>query len=111
MFELSKSEGATIYADRFGHSEHTPGPWTVWQLAPDSDPHERHIVVAGEDYGIEVCGIVGNVLDAELIAAAPEMLEALRAVREWLGRRAGSAGLQDAPIEQIEAAIRAVQRR
>lgn len=109
MSELSKSSDVSTCIDSLGHPTHTPGPWTVWQLAPDSDPRERHIVVAGEDYGIEVCGAVENIKDAELIAAAPEILKALSATREWLGSIPGSGWLQDAPIEQIEAAIRAGQ--
>ena len=101
----------TYHSSPFGQPKHTPGPWKVWQLAPDSDPQERHIVVTGEDCGTEVCGIVDNVIDAELIAAAPEMLEALKAFHEWLWRTAVPAGLPDAPLVQIEAAIRAAERR
>jgi len=26
-------------------TNHTPEPWAVWRLAPDSDPEERFIVV------------------------------------------------------------------
>ncbi len=55
----------------------TPGPWMKWKLGPDSDPEERWIVttVDGER---EICGIVYREQDADLLAAAPELLEACK---------------------------------
>lgn len=57
--------------------KHTPGPWEVYRLAPDSDPKQRHIVTANHGE-TEVCGIINNEADAPLIAAAPDLLEACK---------------------------------
>jgi hypothetical protein len=57
-------------------SAHTAGPWATLALAPDSDPQERVIVVTA-DGNTEICGIVAKQADACLIAAAPDMLQAL----------------------------------
>lgn len=62
-------------------SNYTPGPWSIWRLAPDSDPKQRLIIVAN-DSETEVCGIVGNEADAVLIAAVPELLAVVRRVAE-----------------------------
>jgi hypothetical protein len=65
--------------------KHTPGPWNVWRLAPDSDPDQRQIVVAGVGCETEICGIIYNDADAALLAAAPELLEALKNLLSLLG--------------------------
>jgi hypothetical protein len=52
---------------------HTPGPWSIYRLAPDSDVRERLIVVT-EDGETEICGAVENEADAHLIAAASSEL-------------------------------------
>jgi hypothetical protein len=69
---------------------HTPGPWVVWALAKDSDPEERQIVTTA-DGEVEVCGIIEREADAELIAAAPDLLVLLEQVRDAIENRA-SAG-------------------
>jgi hypothetical protein len=56
----------------------TEGLWHVWRLGPSSDEQERLIVVAGEDDGTEVCGIVENEADAVAIAKVPVMIEVIR---------------------------------
>jgi hypothetical protein len=68
-------------------SQHTPGPWEVGN-APYSDcriyaPSEVHAIAKtyGPDLnGIGVCALTGpmNRADARLIAAAPDLLDALR---------------------------------
>jgi hypothetical protein len=55
----------------------TPGPWTTYRLSRDSDPLERLIVVTA-DGETEISGIIPNQADAGLIAAAPELLAALK---------------------------------
>lgn len=64
-----------------GHTENktnfTQGDWRAWQLAPDSDPQERSIVVSGPDGAIEICGIINNPADVPLIAAAKQLFEEL----------------------------------
>jgi hypothetical protein len=57
----------------------TPGNWVAWQLAPDSDPQERHIATT-EDGEIEVCGRVENDHDARLLAASPQLAAMLQKV-------------------------------
>ena len=55
-------------------SAHTPGPWTI-----DMDGIERGAeVCAGDDQSVANC----SKEDARLIAAAPELLEALQELRE-----------------------------
>ena len=49
--------------------EHTPTPWTVWKLAPDSDELERSIVTT-QSGDIEVTGIVNLDADAAFIVKA-----------------------------------------
>ena len=105
------SENSVPKVPPAGVSDYTPGPWTVWQLAPDSDPQERHIIVAGEYYGTEICGIVENVADAELMAAAPEMLEALKVTRDWLLQTTSPSDLERTPLRHIKSAIIATERR
>ncbi len=59
-------------------SKHTPGPWTV--------NYRRVTPVAGKQDGTDdVCHVYGdNEANARLIAAAPQLLAALKAV-EWRG--------------------------
>lgn len=66
-------------------SKHTPGPWMVspYNTMGIFDDKKRPIAVAYEgvhSYDIELPEREAN---AKLIAAAPEMLEALRACVEW----------------------------
>lgn len=56
--------------------EHTEGPWEVYKLSTESHADELCIVVT-EDLESEVTGVIYEESDASLIAAAPEMLEAL----------------------------------
>ena len=53
---------------------HTPGPWDIGYAQADD------IVIVGPDKELEICTVWSdpNVCDAKLIAAAPEMLDALR---------------------------------
>ena len=69
---------------------HTPGPWDVYQLADDQDTYGSHankMIITASDHSIEVCGVVHNQADAPLIAAVPNLLDALRvitaAARSW----------------------------
>jgi hypothetical protein len=67
------------------NAQHTPGPWETYQLAPDSDPQERFIVVT-EDRETEICGVIHFEADARLIAAAPDLLAALEYAYEVLAK-------------------------
>ena len=59
----------------------TPLPWTVWQLAPDSDQQQRHIIVTA-DGEQEITSIVHREADAHHIVRCvnshDRLLEALQ---------------------------------
>lgn len=66
-------------------SKHTPGPWRT-----DGDANNfLYVVSAGDDRGKIIAEIEGpwslseNEANASLVAAAPEMNEAVQAVLEW----------------------------
>jgi hypothetical protein len=62
-------------------SKHTPGPWTRWtQTDPDISEPSAHVALISHIFVVGA-GELGNPhADARLIAAAPEMLAALRVV-------------------------------
>ena len=57
---------------------HTPGPWTPVEC----DGNEDDLAINDSDGGY-VCYSVATHADAELIAAAPELLAALKAHLPW----------------------------
>jgi hypothetical protein len=68
---------------------HTPGPWTVHDRGPKKNP--RCLVLAKESHGrIQIAGLwdgddpygrrLSSIADAHLIAAAPNLLAALKRV-------------------------------
>ena len=62
-------------------ARHTPGPWTYCPDEDDIPGHrERARVEFGRSKWVNI-GPHGNDYDARLIAAAPDMLEALQAAR------------------------------
>lgn len=78
-------------------AQHTPGPWNVTRIAYDIargiDSGVREVkAVRNGGYkryiadvrSIDSQGIDNTEANAALIAAAPDMLEALRAASEWL---------------------------
>lgn len=72
-------------------TQHTPGPWEVWNH--DNDP--RHVYVGPVEGGLCVAAVVScnahgvytpetearGRADAQLVAAAPDLLEALEALQ------------------------------
>ena len=64
---------------------HTPGPWE------SSAPGTQAIHYRGQDVATVHCGNKAWKANARLIAAAPEMLEALRLCAQFVG----GAGLND----------------
>lgn len=64
-------------------TQHTPGPWTRKRAIPDDDTISR-LVFAGDDLIATVHDLDGAgheaFANARLISAAPELLEALRAM-------------------------------
>ena len=61
-------------------SKHTPGPWSVHRYDLDTD---NGIKVTTADIGRRVIAEVKNPDNAALIAAAPDMYEALRMMVRW----------------------------
>ena len=59
-------------------SEHTPGPWEVQYGYPTRTGHEY--LVFGPQWGSDG-GMIANQADARLIAAAPDMLDALEGIK------------------------------
>jgi hypothetical protein len=91
-------------------SKPTPGPWRLW-IAQDARPHS--IYLGGNLGSIEVphdhcdfhdpSGALAKeqLCNARLIAAAPELLEALLAVRAFINGEADAAE----PFGMVRAAI------
>ena len=67
-------------------NQHTPGPWSVAQISAAN----AHIEFPARGGSLAICfpdnGIGGKqmVANARLIAAAPELLEKLEALVEWV---------------------------
>ena len=93
---------------------HTPAPWTVWTF--DEDP--RHLYVGPQAGGLAIADVVAcnahgcytaetedrGRANAQLIAAAPAMLEALEALNSAVCRAGhGSASMPE--LAQAWAAI------
>ena len=101
-------------------SGHTPGPWTV---TPDS------FVMAGSRPSIGVARVITHakefVANARLIAAAPDLLDALKALVDWQGVEheavpVPDSGAEDCPgddtcrcaiVAQVNAAIAKAEGR
>lgn len=75
-------------------SKHTPGPWYFGsnerqpQIASESDPRGRTIALVYDGTDDET-----KVANANLIAAAPELLQILETIVEDVGYRGGGAKL------------------
>ena len=72
-------------------SEHTPGPWTQ-KLIGESASRDGHVwVYSGDDEGGRMVARISGyddeqiIANARLIAAAPELLEALKGLRDVNG--------------------------
>lgn len=63
--------------------KHTAGPWRVYVLADDSETYGNIAgmpIVTADDGNSEVCGACLNPADAQLIAAAPELLAVVKSI-------------------------------
>lgn len=58
---------------------HTPGPWTQHKLEVFTSNRKVCSVSCGRDYA-------GDIDNARLIAAAPDLLDALKEICEWTER-------------------------
>ncbi len=119
-FKMGKSKKVSVCTcDAFKHenlkpdevivgieAEHTPGPW----YAEERDPSEWYVTTGQDGRDIAILETISNgKANARLIAAAPELLEALKVAREWIGSDApayqnGAWVLKDAQ-KQVEKAI------
>lgn len=95
-------------------NKHTPGPWKVEIKSIGKHPDKEVFVTANDPDLFSVCRIGFNgspavIEDAHLIAAAPEMLDALKAAREWMNRFGGDMpayfGGEAELAEQLNVAI------
>jgi hypothetical protein len=75
-------------------SKHTPGPWKIWEqyIARITDRHE--VICQWGSYSSEA--------DARLIAAAPELLKALKVLVALYGEDSVSMGNARAAIAKAE---------
>lgn len=90
--------------------KHTPGPWVVLSFYKDgSHPfiqsttdinHPRYLIASVQGNGMSITEQSAN---AKLIAAAPELLEALVQILGWRELRDG----MEFPTERIEVIARA----
>ena len=89
------------------NTKHTPGPWTA-TLANTIIPAKRTRIIATAWRNSELPSIPEEeqAANAKLIAAAPELLEALRSVRDTMHRRM-SAG--EVPTQEEAAAFVAAE--
>lgn len=91
-------------------TKHTPGPWTIVdenELGTVNSEKEPYGIYADGDESVRVAGIMCEYLapsevgaNAQLIAAAPEMLAALQRVMQLAVSADG-----DETFEQVKAAI------
>lgn len=82
-------------------SAHTPGPWEAWRPPDQPNYFEVHL---GPDFAAELIGPHGRdgelVANAALIAAAPELLEAVR----WMAQTVHQAH-HEQPIAECQSSV------
>lgn len=76
---------------------HTPGPWTTSKLG---NPYDQFAIYADDQSNALVCNSVEGESNADLIAAAPDLLAACHAVEE--AQRGGDYGQA---FDMVRAAI------
>lgn len=76
--------------------KHTPGPWTItsWATGAVNGPHDRMVASVYGDHA-DCQRDERQDANARLIAAAPDLLEALRKVRDWM----------DDPVENMRCPV------
>jgi len=63
---------------------HTKGPWRLVWWGNDQYPLPLSILANNDEQWVTNGGCVSSEANARLIAAAPDLLEALRAAKTWL---------------------------
>ena len=93
-------------------TKHTPGPWYagLYDTSPNFLRVGKHMAVGreGDDMLIAVCGTPGfatSEADARLIAAAPDLLAACKAMLELTETDHGDSEETDAAFDLARAAI------
>lgn len=85
-------------------SKHTPAPWRV--IKKEYPVGYSEYEIAWSEDGELVCDVVYTEADARLIAAAPDLLEALQAVQiDAVGIGSGENAISDKTREMVNAAI------
>lgn len=97
-------------------TKHTPGPWVVSTAWADENEriiikNDGEIIKVGTEEGVAVClaGRVNNPeaqLNARLIAAAPDLFEALIQLKSWVSKIQDWSGVGDPPCEIVDQAIK-----
>jgi hypothetical protein len=65
---------------------HTPGPWAIG-YDPDDDERPLEILAMNRDFRVAFPASDGNLADSFLIAAAPDLLDALKMLVETFEAR------------------------
>lgn len=88
-------------------SGHTPGPWTI---SPVLTVDGERMVVGGPGKEFGLIAAVTEEADARLIAAAPELLEALRGLARFCDAVRVQVGMGKHQIERLEKARAAIAK-
>jgi len=90
-------------------TKHTPGPWSIGFASDDSKVQ----IISADGYHLAYVEQDPIYPNARLIAAAPEMLECLQDVIEWLtSGKVDGVGFDHAQVEDtIRAAIKKAEGR
>jgi hypothetical protein len=86
---------------------HTPGPWSmdglrgVWLIAARDVPQVARLTCDPDDAE----GTAATEADARLIAAAPELLDALEDAARWINTLPADIRLGSIMLEKLRAAI------
>lgn len=91
-------------------AQHTPGPWKAWQNTSEVGTNYWRFRTASEMYGLQdnLGGYCGEA-NARLIAAAPELLEALETLNLVIGLTP-IAGNKDALQDACDIAREAIAK-
>lgn len=58
-------------------NKHTPGPWKIWKFQRADKLESVRQEIGTVNDGTPICQLTGHIANAQLISAAPELLEAL----------------------------------
>lgn len=88
-------------------TSHTPGPWVIEYETEDGEPYDDGVRIDSPEGPVAF-----NVIDcsANLIAAAPELLAALKDCRGWLVALCDSNALGDRERAILRAAEQAIAK-